>query len=372
LQDRLIIAGTSHLPKEDFRSATDFQAEDGPLAVSVARYLSNGLPDPSFGQAGVMETDFGFPPPRDESGQQLLARPWVEATGVAVDAQSRIILTGGVSAGVYFGCSHDWFWNTLTYAAFVARLTEAGAPDTSFGGGDGVFGGRSSDENPLHIEFSVDPAVGPGGEVQYSSGELSRCAATAGNAGLAQLTAAGEPRIPFGAQGAVPGWIIGSSVERDGSIVVLEGLPWKEGERHRARVRRLEANGMPDLSFGQMGQAVVTLNREWRGGLTSLAIDSNGRILLGGVVTTTRRHRDRSGHAETSRRRHWLLIRLRSNGLVDRSFGTLGRITTRFGSLAVGGPSLLLDLQGRAVMLSRYRGPKGKQGFAVARYVFSD
>jgi uncharacterized delta-60 repeat protein len=146
-QGRLIVAGTSLLPKEDFSSSVPIGAEDGPQAARVMRYLRDGTLDPSFGDGGIVETDLNLSAPRDKTGQQILSKPWVEVSGVAVDSNDRVLLTGGASAGVEFGCSHDWNFNILTYAAFVARLTEAGVLDAAFAG-DGVLGGPGSRKIP--------------------------------------------------------------------------------------------------------------------------------------------------------------------------------------------------------------------------------
>lgn len=370
-QDRLVVAGTSDLPDEPIPSTPGFLAgeSEGPLAARIARYLPDGSPDPSFGEGGAVETDLGLPPPRDSSGQQIIARPWVEATGVVTDPQDRVVLTGGASAGVHYWCFHDWSWNTLTYAAFVARLTQSGTLDTTFGGSDGVIGGRTVTENPLQAEVSADPQVGPGGELSYLAG-IGHCAVPGGSAGLARLTESGTPQTSFGSEGSVSGGFAQAKVEPDGSTVVIERLPWRKGGPARSRVRRLLPNGSPDLSFGTNGRTLLSFPGEFRNGLTSLAIGPDGGILLAGVNSTERQHRDPGGNLDRTYRSHWLLMRLNPGGQLDRSFGRSGRIATRFGALIVGGPVLLPDPRGGTLVVSRYRSPSGKHGFAVARYKF--
>jgi hypothetical protein len=100
-----------------------------------------------------------------------------------------------------------------------------------------------------------------------------------------------------------------------------------------------------------------------------VATDEHGRVLLAGELRVAM-SRDRKRRLEKPR--NWfVLMRLRPDGRVDRGFGPHGRIATRFGSLAVTGPSLLLDPEGRAIMVGTYGGRKGTEGLAVARYVFS-
>jgi uncharacterized delta-60 repeat protein len=359
-QDRLVVAGTSVLPKEPIPSTPGFQTSgfEVPEAARIARYLPDGSPDPSFGDGGAVETDLGLPPPRDSSGQQIIPRPWVEATGVTTDSQDRVVLTGGASAGVHYWCFHDWSWNTLTYAAFVARLTQSGTLDTTFGDGDGVIGGRTPTENALQAEVSVDPQVGPAGELSYLSG-FKHCASTAGSEGVGRLTESGTPQTSFGSEGSVSGGFAQATVEPDGSTVVIERLPWRGGEPARSRVRRLLPNGSPDPSFGTNGRTLFSFPGEFGNGLT-------------GVASTVRQHRDPAGGLNKTYRSHWVLMRLNAGGELDRSFGKSGRIGTRLGSLIVGGPTLVSDPRGGMLVVSRYRSQGGNfHGFAVAHYMFS-
>jgi len=369
-QGRLIVAGTSQLPKEDIPPSVAIGngTVESPQAARVMRYLPSGALDPSFGNAGVVETDLTLPAPHDEAGKQILSRPWVEVSGVAIDSQDRVVLTGGASAGVEFGCAHDWFFNTLTYAAFVARFTEAGKLDPGFGG-DGVFGGLSVAGNPLHAEVSVEPGIGPGGEVIYASGR-GHCPRTEGSDGLAQLSAGGEPSLSFGAGGAVRRWVGTAAVEPSGTIVTLRYVsPWYfVKEPARALVTRLKPNGKPDRSFGRGGRTVLTTPGGAGSLLGAMATDARGRLLLGGTMTSTKTFRGPSGHSKKRHRRSFVLVRLGVHGRLDRAFGPRGRVATRFGPLGVTESSLLLDSQGRAVMVGTY-GPWNNRGLAVARYV---
>jgi uncharacterized delta-60 repeat protein len=370
-QDRLIVAGTSTLPAEDF--LTSLQIGNGtperPKAARIMRYLPSGSLDPSFGDRGVVETDFGLPPPVDETGQPLLSKPWVKSTGVAVDGEGRVVLTGGSSVGVRFGCFHDWFFNTLTYAAFVARFTERGVPDASFGGGDGIFGGRSTEENPLRAELSGAPTVHPDGSLTYAQ-HSGPCPRREGSVGLAKLAPNGESSPSFGAGGAVRRFIGEVAVEPGGSILALGWVfPWYNlKEPLRVRVTRFGTNGRPVRSYGRNGHAIVKSPGGAGSGLNTLALDARGRALLGGTMIRARTFRSPLGSTKKRHRRFFVLVRLRANGRLDRAFGPWGRLAVRFGPLAVSESSLLLDSEGRAVMVGTY-GRWNHPGLAVARYV---
>ncbi|HEX6780989.1 MAG TPA: hypothetical protein VF125_03055 [Solirubrobacterales bacterium] len=277
-RNRLIVAGTASLPGEEPPSPDSFGNGIGerPKRARVLRYLPSGVLDPGFGEGGVVETDLGLPAPREEEGTQILSRPWVEVTGVAIDSQDRVVLTGGASAGLEGGCAHDWFFDTLTYAAFVARLDPAGRLDSTFGRG-GVFGGRSTAENPLRAEVAADPALGPGDEVTYASG-VGHCPRAAGASGLGRLDAGGGTEVGFGTRGAVRRWSDDMVALSGGGIATLGyETPWyNTKEAATVGVTRLSPEGRRDRSFGTRGKTVIRTPGGSGGLLGSIAADWRG------------------------------------------------------------------------------------------------
>lgn len=368
-QNRLVVAGTVEWPDEEDAAPFEFGwAHEKPRTVRVLRYFQDGAIDPGFGEQGAVETDFGLPRPVDRSGEYLLPKPWLEATGVTVDREDRVVLTGGASAGAHFGCFHDWNFNTLTYAAFVARLTEDGRPDAAFGGGDGIFAARSTDENPLGAEFSAAPLVGPDAGVTYGAG-AGRCPVRQGSEGLARLTPMGTPSGSFGRSGIVRWGATATAFGRGRSMMALGWVsPWYSGkEPLRAIVRRFGPQGQPDPSYGRRGQTVIASPGGPASALEALAVDRRGRVLLGGTMYGAKEVRD----PRDGTRRHpsfFALVRLGADGRLDRRFGPHGRIATRFGSLRIRQSSLLLDSRGRAIAVGSYRGDGETRGLAVARY----
>ncbi len=358
---RLVVAGTSVGSGEEFEAPIVLTGAFGPLAARVARYLPGGSVDQGFGSGGAFESDLGLPPPSEEKGRQLLGRSWVEASGVAVDDRDRILLTGGASAGSAYGCAHDWFWNTLTDAAFLARLTEAGALDPSFGAG-GVFGGRSTAENPLRLEAAGRPAVGPGGEIIYGMDSGFHCQIQIGTEGVAELSDDGRTRAAFGPGGSVAAAVLASAFAPDGSVVLLERLP---RGAHRYRITRLGTDGISDPAFGKDGRVFVTTpGKGPQSAFTSIATDGRGGVLLAGLVDGSRR----GGQQATRVRSSWVLVALRPDGRIKRSLGGRGRIDTGFAGLSLGEPTVLVDRRGRALLVGRYH--RGRQsGLAVARYL---
>jgi hypothetical protein len=316
----------------------------------------------------VIETDFGLPPPRDKHGRALQPEASMGASGIAVDSQGRIVVTGSADIRLGPSCVHDIFEPVAVSAAFIARLTETGALDPSFGG-DGVVGGRKLGENPLHAESVGEPVAGPSGEITYRSTDISACTRDHGRRGVAQLTSSGRTRKGLGRNGVVGGYFTAIASEPDGSAVALAKLPWTPGESFKARLIRIAPNGEVDRSFGHHGRTVVKLGARWGNEPDSLAVDTQGRILLGGTLVTSKRRRAPNGKLVSHGHRSILLVRLHADGRQEMNFGPNGRVATSFPSLVPFGPSdLFLDSEGRAVTVHRYETGEGS-GLVLARYL---
>jgi uncharacterized delta-60 repeat protein len=333
--------------------------EPAAAAARILRYLPNGQLDPTFGEGGILETAFGLPVPEGE-GVQLATKPVVEPLGVGVDAAGRIVITGRAAAGLRnFPCYHDAFFAHITYAAFVARLTGSGGPDTGFGSEDGVFGGRSAAENPLRMEAAADPTNTPGGGVIFLRGP-GNCARSEGAPGLIQLTVDGTP---FNSSERNPGRpILAAAIAPDGSVALLEGRNYRFRPPGPQRVARLRPDGTLDRSFGRAGRVKPHLPDE--GYAVSIAVDSRGRILLAGTKFPGSRPRPSVAHRVPPRA---LLARLRPGGPPDKSFGTDGTVITPIPRLSIV-ENLWLDQAGRPTVTGRVGRHGNGSGLVAFRY----
>jgi hypothetical protein len=347
---RILVAGTSLYGVEGT------PPEPVPAAARIMRFLPNGRLDRSFGRGGVIETTFGLPPPHDEAGLPILPAPSVQASGIAIGPGGGIVITGSAAVGVGPACVHDVFSPIEESAPFVAELKRNGSPDLSFGQ-DGVFGGRKVDEKPLRASAIGAPVVSPNGVITYRSTEISACPEKHGRYGLAQLTPNGRPRKALGRREAVGGYFTALAGEPDGSVVAVARLPWSGRQPFKVRFVRIGVNGKVDRSFGDQGQTVVKIGSDGFSQPDALAVDHEGRILLGGTLET---HEDRSA----------FLLRLASDGRQEMDFGPNGRVATPLSNLAESAPSsLFLDSRGRAVTVHRYAPPARRSGLVVARYL---
>jgi uncharacterized delta-60 repeat protein len=329
---RIVVAGTA---TAGTGIDTDF---------AVIRLLANGDLDPSFDADGRQTIPF------DVSGGTLEDR----ATGVAIDAQNRIVIVGTVAAGV----AGDFDFG-------VARLVENGELDTSFnttgrlqigfdlGGanadsasavgidangrivvagtvqisnfGDTDFGvvrllengtldGGFSDDGRATAEFDLGGtnadtaaalAIDGGGNV-IVVGSVAVGPAGDIDIGVVRFLANGvfdpgfdtDGKISFGFDlgGGMQDKAVGVAIEpRTGDIVIAATVDTISVGDTDYGIARLTADGSIDPSFSEDGRAVVAFDRGGANADTAagIALDSSGRIVVvGSIDTATANDRD--------------------------------------------------------------------------------
>jgi len=324
-------------------------------SAAVMRIAADGAVDTSFGQGGTLVSNFGIKPPAIGAG--FYSGAAVGLRSLTVDSQDRPVLTGG-SVTKIVNCSST---ETAISTGFVARLTESGGLDSSFG-----EGGLRQISDLTSFEQG---ALFPSGDLFAVGLGKPRCNGEGG----------GPPVVltGFGPEGALnPGFgfagfrAIGyqsapvATVTRSGKIVLL-GAP----EKGAQLVLRLLPDGAADPGFGRIGRLQIILPK--RAAFAAVTADSRGRLLFAGRISK------RVSKSKNNRltRSTFFLARMNPEGNFDRSFGRHGSVRTGFG-----GPSssfatqVMLDAQGRIVVgggiSTSLLGTGG--GFAIARYLSGD
>ena len=256
--------------------------------MTVARYRVDGSLDSSFGTDGIARI------------------PSLSAWAVALQDDGKIVLAGACCFGEFS----------------VVRLTAAGALDTSFGGDGWV---------------STDFAPGP-----RLSSSYARAVA----------------------------------VQADGRIVAA-GRNFSEGTSPDFAIARYRSDGSPDRSFGHGGRTITDF-AGYDDEIRSLAIDSRGRIVAGGQACKFPGNSDENCD--------FGLARYTSQGLLDPTFGRGGKVRTNLGSdILEGIRGVVIQPSGRivaagetprlggfAVGLARYRSDgRLDRGFGTAGLVVS-
>jgi uncharacterized delta-60 repeat protein len=341
-------------------------------SATVMRFDAEGNPDPTFGTDGLLVTDLGLGAPAAPGG--TYAGPSIGLRSVVIDSQNRIVLSGGYVTELA-KCERS-----VNSKGFVARLTQSGALDPTFGAG-GIR--------------ALGTIASLGQLAPFSGGYL-----TAGTGGPFCSEAEGPAQLltAFNADGNLNSGFasfsfrtlktvapIAMTVTPSGKILLLGDEQHKRVYHKVAKVEegkkvvrsvgktiryqvvvRLLPSGAFDPGFNRTGSAKY-LDPE-SGSFADLTADAGERTYLVGNLG---KRVSPSPHNHTLRRT-FVLGRLTRKGVYDHGFGRRGKVTTGFG-----GPSsavatqVALDTKGRILVGGDVITPElpSGGGFAIARYL---
>ena len=279
------------------------------LAPQRAQAAAGDL-DSRFGNGGVAVTDFSQ---TDDY-----------ADAVTVQPDGRIIVSG--QSGIY-----------PDVHTALARYTRNGRLDSTFG-----TGGK--------VAVTLDP----GGDyldalVLQSDGKIVGAGSTHGTAFLlARFNADGGLDQAFGNNGSVVTTFgdptaAGRAVilQADGKIVVVgTSGAGPYSELNDFAVARYNSDGSLDQTFGSGGKAKTHFPGVDNTGssATSIASQFDGKLVVGGFYKN-----ERTPH-------EFALARYNSNGSLDSTFGSSGKITTRIGAGDAYSFGIVLQSNGRIVL----------------------
>jgi uncharacterized delta-60 repeat protein len=365
-QGRVVLAGLS-------RPVPTNSTPDPVLSsATLIRFNVDGAPDPSFGSNGVLVTDFGLGAPKAAGGPYTGAS--VGLRDVTIDSANRIIVSGGYVTELA-DCSYS-----VNSKGFVARLTEAGGLDPTFG-----EGGIRALESIASLGI-IEPR--PGGYLTLGRGGPT-CKKTEGpEHAVTSLDENGNLASGFGSFGFRSisiGQIQTMTVTPSGKILLLS-TPENRRAYHSKKKKvkgkletvkipytvhyqvaeRLLPSGAVDPGFSRGGEL------QWidpvGGSYTALTANDEEAIYVVGKTSA----RVSKSPKNTLRRQQFVLSKADAKGNFDKSFGTKGQIVTGFG-----GPTnafatqVMLDSKERILVgggiVSPQLGSGG--GFALARYL---
>ncbi|MDQ3748670.1 MAG: FG-GAP-like repeat-containing protein [Acidobacteriota bacterium] len=322
---KIVVVGTRN-------SATSGDSFD----FSVVRYNTDGSLDNSFGTGGIVITDFG------DTNDQAIA--------VALQPDGKIVV-GGTSG--------SWTGNN---AFTLARYNTNGTLDVSFGTGGKVvtdFGGNRGAAGAIAIQ--------PNGKIVAAgySGNFVSGVGTTSDLAVARYNTDGTLDPSFGTGGKVITDLGGNSdfaeeviIQSDGKIIAagVGGNFPPAADTRRFSLVRYNADGSLDTSFGTGGKVITAIGNV--SSASGAVIQADGKIVVAGWSN--------SGTFASSV--DFALVRYNPDGSLDNSFGTGGIVLTDFGS---SGGDYALDVviqsNGKIVVVGE-TGPSGSPDFAVARY----
>lgn len=300
------------------------------LATGALATGAQALPgdlDPSFGDGGRVTT--------------ALAGSDVVAEDVAIQSDGKVVTAGWMRTGSAF---------PPTMSFLVARYDVGGTLDQTFGNGGIATAtvGSGSGANALAIQ--ADGKIVVGGSTFDWPGSFA----------LARFNTDGSLDQTFGDGGTVitnigqaNNAIRALAIQGDGKIVAAGGNG-DGGAAHNFAVVRYHPNGSLDGSFGVAGLASTSFGR---GGLAQgLAIQPDGKIVEVGHASIASYPFDALA-----------LVRFNSNGTLDPTFGSGGKVTTTFDGGGAGS-DVVLQPDGKLVAAGSARTSTGNGGFGLARY----
>jgi uncharacterized delta-60 repeat protein len=240
----------------------------------------------------------------------------------------------------------------------LARYTASGRLDRSFGAGGEVLGdfGTRNDSTVSSLAMQADGKVVAAGAMTPSTG-LSRFA-------LARYTLRGRLDPSFGRKGEVltrfgsgrnVSYLHAVALQSDGKFVAVG--EWRRtplGGPSRFAVARYTARGRLDPSFGQGGKVLTDFGVHSDSQATAIAVQPDGKVVVaGGDLTDTRD--DRGVFASA-------LVRYKTDGKLDPSFGNGGRVVTKIDGSS-GATALVVQPDGKLIIAG-----SGDRGPALIRF----
>ncbi|MGV0101665.1 Ig family protein [Nostoc sp. DSM 114160] len=282
--------------------------DDGKILVAgvsnnnfaVVRYNSNGSLDTSFNSTGKVTTDFG--------NTDI-------AYSIALQDDGKILVAGASSSNFA-----------------VVRYNSNGGLDTSFGTAGKVTTNLGSTDIAYSIALQDDGKILLAGKrgndfavVRYNSnGSLDTSFGGTGKV----ITNLGSTDIAY------------SIALQDDGKILLAGV-----SNNNFAVVRYDSNGGLDTSFGTAGKVITDIGTNTTDTAYSIALQDDGKILLAGVSNS-----------------NFAVVRYNSNGSLDTSFGTAGKVTTNLGSTDIA-YSVSVQANGKIIVAG-----SSNNNFALVRY----
>jgi len=291
----------------------------------IARFNSNGTLDNSFGTSGKVIQPIGS---SSDYGRSL-----------AIQSDGKILLGGSCYTSNWDFC--------------IARFNSDGTLDNSFGTSGKVIQPIGSS-----FDYGQSLAIQPDGKILLGGSCNSGGFGSDKDFCIARFNSDGTLDTSFGTSGKVIQPIgsrddYGSSlaIQPDGKIL-LSGSCYNGIEDFC--IARFNSDGTLDTSFGTSGKVIQSIGLGDDYG-RSLAIQSDGKILLGGSCHNGSNYYD------------FCIARFNPNGTLDTTFGTGGKVIQPIGSGDDHGYSLAIQPDGK-ILLGGYCDNGSNLDFCIARF----
>ncbi len=325
---------TSFTAGDDVANAAVLQPDGKIIAVgqaevggtddfALARYNSDGSLDTTFGTGGLVTTSF-------TAGDDV-------ANAAVLQSDGKIIAAGRAGAGV-----------TSDFA--LARYNSDGSLDTTFGTGGLVITSSTGNTNTFRaVVLQPNGKIIAVGDARFGGGELDFV--------LARYNSDGSLDTTFGIAGTglvTTALTAGNNLanaavlQPDGKIIAA-GRATIGGSNFAFALARYDSDGILDPTFGT-GGFVLNSFTAGQDRAQAAVLQPDGKIIAVGAVQIGGSNFD------------FALARYNSDGSLDTTFGTSGLATTNFGGTDVA-DAAVLQPDGKIIAAGRTGGD-----FALARY----
>ncbi len=260
-----------------------------PSDIAISRYNLDGSLDTSFGTIGYVTLDLG--------GTESLA-------DVAIQTDQKIVATGYTLTG-------------NNSQVLLMRFLSDGSLDPSFG-----TGGLVTTEVSPFLDRPQALSIQADGKIVVAGWQITapNLAIASADYMLVRYNSNGSLDTSFGTNGIVVTDFIGEqdqaydvALDTDGNIVVVGKATINHSLSRQFGVVRYDSNGNLDTSFSEDGKVTTGFSFSSRDRADAVAIQSDGRILVGGDV---------GGSGDFG------IVRYNVDGTLDMSFGGDGKVTT--------------------------------------------
>jgi uncharacterized delta-60 repeat protein len=321
---KLVVAGTTYVNN-------DFSDED----FAIARYNPDGSLDASFGNNGKVTTDF----------------PGLAAviSAVVVQPDGKIVVAGGA-------------YPLFTFAGDfkVARYNPNGSLDTSFGAGGivtTIFPGDGSFAFALALQSDGKIIAAGTDFFDFNPGDMSDT-----NFALARYNSDGSLDTTFGNGGTITTDFLGAEddvfsvlIQPDGKIVAV-GSANSPFDYYDFAAARYLANGTLDTTFGTGGKVRTDFGNNDLDIAYAAVLQPDGKIVSAGTTVF-----------DFGVQQQFALTRSNSDGTLDTTFGTGGRVLIDFGSFAQSANAVLIQPDGKIITVGYPNTESKDSDFLLAR-----
>ena len=321
---KLVVGGTSY-------KNNDYTGED----FALARYNADGTLDTTFGRGGKVRTDF----------PGLAA----QISAIVIQPDGKIVVAGGAYPLFVFVGDFE-----------LARYHPNGSLDTTFGNGGIVtttFPGQGSYAFALALQADGKIIAAGTDFVNFSSDDSSDT-----DFALERYNPDGSPDVTFGNDGQVTTDFDGFNddafsilIQSDGKLVAV-GSAKNPANFYDFALARYLSDGSLDTTFGAAGTVRTDFGDHNFDQARSAVLQSDGKIVAAGFAIS------QNGGVE-----NFAVARYSSNGILDPSFNSDGMTEIDFGSCCQSANKILLQNDGKVVAVGYPNSESSDSDFVLAR-----